>query len=103
MIEDFGSLAELDLTDSFFICNEGVEKFVLMASEKDGLEIKGYVEGWGYSCKTSNNEVKSFASYVVSNTRAGSRGPKSASPPQKIKILKIGLKYGKYLYKVKSV
>ena len=68
MIEDFGSLAELDLTDSFFICNEGVEKFVLMASEKDGLEIKGYVEGWGYSCKTSNNEVKSFASYVVSNT-----------------------------------
>ena len=35
--------------------------------------------------------------------RAGSRGPKSASPPQKIKILKIGLKYGKYLYKVKSV
>ena len=36
-------------------------------------------------------------------SRAGSRGPKSASPPQKIKILKIGLKYGKYLYKVKSV
>ena len=66
MIEDFGSLAELDLTDSIFICNEGVEKFVLMASEKSGLEIKGYVEGWGYSCKTSNNEVKSFASYVVS-------------------------------------
>ena len=35
--------------------------------------------------------------------RAGSRGPKSASPPQKMKILKIGLKYGKYLYKLKSV
>ena len=77
MIEDFGSLAELDLTDSFFICNEGVEKFVLMASEKDGLEIKGYVEGWGYSCKTSNNEVKSFASYVVSNTGFAKRvGPR---------------------------
>ena len=68
MIEDFGGLAELDLTDSIFICNEGVEKFVLMASEKSDLEIKGYVEGWGYSCKTSNNEVKSFASYVVSYT-----------------------------------
>lgn len=77
MIEDFGSLAELDLTDSIFICNEGVEKFVLMASEKSGLEIKGYVEGWGYSCKTSNNEVKSFASYAVSNTGFARRvGPR---------------------------
>ena len=68
MIEDFGSLDELDLTNSFFICNEGVEKFVLMASEKSPAIIEGYYEGWGYNCKTSNNEVKSFASYAVSST-----------------------------------
>ena len=68
MIEDFGSLDELDLTNSMFICNEGVEKFVLMASEKRPAIIEGYFEGWGYSCKTSNNEVKTFASYAVSFT-----------------------------------
>ena len=68
MIEDFGSLDELDLTNSMFICNEGVEKFVLMASEKRQPIIEGFFDGWGYSCKTSNNEVKTFASYAVSFT-----------------------------------
>ena len=69
MIEDFRALDKLDLSTSMFICNEGVEKFVLMASEKRPEIIEGYFEGWGYSCKTSNNEVKSFASYAVSFTR----------------------------------
>ena len=69
MIEDFRSLDKIDLSSSMFICNEGVEKFVLMASEKNDSYSVDYFEGLGYSCKTSNNEVKSFASYAVSSAR----------------------------------
>ena len=69
MIEDFRALDKLDLSTSMFICNEGVEKFVLMASEKNESYSVDYGYGYGYFCKTSNNEVKSFASYAVSSAR----------------------------------
>ena len=54
-------------------------------------------------CRQGQREVAGNSMNKVLATRAGSRGPKSASPPKKMKILKIGLKYGKYLYKLKSV
>ena len=69
MIEDFRALDKLDLSTSMFICNEGVEKFVLMASERNDSYAVDYFYGLGYTCKTSNNEVKSFASYAVSTAR----------------------------------
>ena len=55
------------------------------------------------SLDVMENPRSELLTRVIRGVGVGSRGPKSVSPPQKMKDLEIGLKYGKYLYKLKSV
>jgi hypothetical protein len=67
MVEDFGNLSLIDLSQSFFYCNDGVNWFMSMSWNTTGeLVIEGFFSGYGYYCKDENNVVKSFASFNVS-------------------------------------
>lgn len=79
MIEDFGGLKELDLTQNTFICNDAVVRFFELAEvKKDGPDVIGWGHGFGYSCieDQESGAMKSFFDYTTEGQQIDPPFPK---------------------------